>query len=189
MQPKPSFFGFIILVVSTYISGCDTTNYGRVAMDLGSAGKCDDAETVVRQHISSDDPGRAALLLGVIAVQCHKNDDLGIRYWKLSARYGNPDAQDALLRIGQPVPAADLKPKEDDITPFLIGIGAGIMSHRSPPAVNYAPPQGGSIPPMAPEGSGKHGGNGMGYTMCPDGTFVAGSSCVMTPNGTYVGRP
>lgn len=31
--------------------------------------------------------------------------------------------------------------------------------------------------------------NDNAYTQCPDGTYVTGRYCVMTPNGRYIGRP
>lgn len=45
----------------------------------------------------------------------------------------------------------------------------------------------GGTPRMAPDESFVNGGNGR-TTMCPDGTFVGGSTCVITPNGKFVGR-
>lgn len=42
-------------------------------------------------------------------------------------------------------------------------------------------------PQRAPNGA-YVGGNGP-VSMCPDGSYVAGSRCVLTPNGTYVGAP
>lgn len=64
-------------------------------------------------------------------------------------------------------------------------VGGGAQCQMAPDG-SYVPRQGNSMPRMAPDGSYVQGGGQM--TMCPDGSHVAGSRCVMTPNGGYVGR-
>lgn len=44
----------------------------------------------------------------------------------------------------------------------------------------------GSQPVMTPEGG--FVGGGRGSVMCPDGSYVSGWSCVLAPDGRYVGE-
>lgn len=63
-------------------------------------------------------------------------------------------------------------------------IGGGARCELAPDG-HFVPetPQG---PQMAPDGSFVPGGHGI--TMCPDETFVAGTRCIMTPDGNWLGQ-
>lgn len=62
----------------------------------------------------------------------------------------------------------------------------GNAMERNPPGypVHPAPP---AVIPSVPGYGNNATGNGR-VVQCPDGTYVTGRYCVMTPNGTYVGR-
>ena len=95
-----------------HLVGCGPPSYLARAQELANSGRCNEADAQIRNNES--DPGRKAGILGAIAHDCHKDQELANRYLTLSARYGNPVAQDQLMRARQPVPPADLKGRDTD---------------------------------------------------------------------------
>jgi hypothetical protein len=86
---------------------CGPPSYMVRVKSLIGSGQCSAAESEVSQYES--DPGSRATMLAGIADECYRDRKATIRYLNLAARYGHPVAQEALVKMGEPVPSADLK--------------------------------------------------------------------------------
>lgn len=65
-------------------------------------------------------------------------------------------------------------------------IGGSGATCQMTPKGNYVPRVEGKSPQLMPNGTYIQGGTNK--QLCPDGSYVAGTQCVMTPNGKYVGK-
>ena len=63
-------------------------------------------------------------------------------------------------------------------------VGSGAQCQLTPSG-SYVPKVEGKNPQLTPSGGYVQGG--APKTLCPDGTYVAGTRCVLAPNGKYVG--
>ena len=77
------------------------------ARALMAAGKCEDARRLVANN--EPDPSMKFGFIGASFADCDRNMSEAVRYWTLSARYGNTWAQETLAKLGKPVPPADLQ--------------------------------------------------------------------------------
>lgn len=64
-------------------------------------------------------------------------------------------------------------------------VGGGAQCQMAPDG-SYVPQRGNSTPQLAPNGSFVPGGGQV--TLCPDGSYVTGKTCILAPNGRYIGR-
>ena len=80
---------------------------------LVASGKCYEAEKLANEN--SHDPGIRFYNLAVVAGRCENNLQKFVDYARLSARYGNVYAGQLLVKAGEPVPSADLRPQQDRV--------------------------------------------------------------------------
>ena len=82
---------------------------------LSRSGDCSGAEKQARSyqagHNTISGTANALTLFGAIAVECRHDKPQGVRYLNLAARYGHESARQMLVKLKEPVPAADLSAK------------------------------------------------------------------------------
>ncbi len=143
----------LVLLSSGALSGCSTitgpqTNFERGYAAL-NAGNLPLAE---KHFFSATQEGEPTAWnnLGVVYERLSRRDD-AVRAYGLAARYGIPVAQSNLVRLGEPVPAADLatlraQPQASgdtaaDLTgAFIQGLAQGYRPPTPPAVVNPPPP-------------------------------------------------
>lgn len=101
-----------VISLCAMLVGCGTPAYMTRIQTLNNSGQCAAAESEV--NANEHEPGRRAMWLGGIAHDCRRDEQAAIRYFTLSARYGNSFAQEQLAKLNQPVPPADLKGRNTD---------------------------------------------------------------------------
>ena len=92
-------------LVVMLIAGC-AAPWHRHAQQLVLTGQCQAARRAIEAN--ENDPGMKAGWIAATFADCDKNMPEAIRWFTLSARYGNPVAQQSLAQLRQPVPPADL---------------------------------------------------------------------------------
>lgn len=141
------------------------------------------------------------------------NEEPAISWLNLAARWGDQTAISELRRKSLPVPQSDLlqqsiaarerqNQEAIDALMGLIFIGTMVESVGNGNTINpgYLPSQSSttntydSYRPTTSRSSscvitpdGSFVGGGRGTTMCADGSFVAGNRCQMVPDGSFVG--
>jgi hypothetical protein len=134
---------FIVLVALGILTGCGTPWLNR-ADQQAKAGQCNAARDTVRSGGGSPDMQAAAL--ASIAADCDRDMPQAYRLLNLSARYGNPWAQQQLAKEGQPVPPADLRQAPPDyVGAFLRGYYAAPRSPMVMPPVNCRSVRSGNV--------------------------------------------
>jgi len=107
---KPVQLTCAVISIGLLVGCGGPPSYAARVDKLSSSGQCDAAESEVTKH--EYNLGRRAALIGGIAADCRRDKEAFIRYLTLSARYGEPFAQQELTRMGLPVPSADLKGRD-----------------------------------------------------------------------------
>jgi len=111
LQPKAKR-AFLVASVALLLAGCVSDNdAARIAEREARAGHCDPAVAYADQHIS--DSGLRYYEHAYVDSHCLRNRAEMFGYLNLSARYGNMGAQKVLMKLGKPVPAADLRIAEE----------------------------------------------------------------------------
>lgn len=96
----------ISLFLALSVSGCGTPAWFDRSRAYSDAGNCDAALNEVYRN--AGDPGKRALVIGAIYAECKRDKGTAIKYFTLAARYGEAPAPEFLVRLGAPVPPADL---------------------------------------------------------------------------------
>lgn len=96
----------IFLLVALLLTGCASTTWIDSFNSSLRQGRCSDAMNVVE---SANIPAIDLMVAkGAVYNQCYRDTDKAAAYFSLAARYGNPAAIDELIKMGKPIPAADL---------------------------------------------------------------------------------
>ena len=121
------------------LAGCGSMGKGSVdrakVESYMASGNCDAA---IRETDSINLPGWRAVFVGMIYHDCKRDKPTAIRYWTLAARYGVPNAQEILVKMGQPVPTADLARNDSDadalnlLNAAIMGWNAGRTRNSNP---------------------------------------------------------
>lgn len=101
-----------LLVVALFLSGCATLSLSQEGMNYQNVGNYSAALAVYRQGASQGDP-YCINNIGVMYENGQIDDlpqvEMAVRQYQLAARYGLPNAQQNLVRLGREVPPADLQ--------------------------------------------------------------------------------
>lgn len=128
-----------VVVFSAALASCHTTGY--LGTEAAKAGRYAEAEPLLLQAIrEGDEPGVAWTNLGVIYSRTNRPKQ-ATEAVIMGARYGDSNAQSALVKAGRPVPPADLAPKTMSDAQLLLMMGgslaqgwnAGARTPASPP--------------------------------------------------------
>lgn len=102
-----------IFVLVVALSGCAAPAYGpdKIARmnQAVSSGQCAEAYALVNES----NAGVKFFNLAYVAGNCERNMDKAINYLNYGARIGNQESINELLRLGRPVPVADIKHSSD----------------------------------------------------------------------------
>jgi hypothetical protein len=130
------------------LSGCASdVDDAHTVEKMTAAGRCVPAAAYADQNIT--DVGLRLYEHAYVADHCLKDKAAMLAYLNLSARHGNVYAQKGLAKMGEPVPAADLRPTQsrssgDNAATLLMLLGAGVSGFNqgrgygqpSPPLVS-----------------------------------------------------
>ena len=106
----------LVFLTAGLFSGC--ASLAEQGMDAYAAGDVKMAEQKLAESIRGGDPS-GWNNLGVIYSRTGR-PELAKRAYQMAARYGNPTAQQNLISMGLPVPAADLKKAQDARVPLIV---------------------------------------------------------------------
>jgi hypothetical protein len=87
-------------------SGCASYNH-EAAIAKANRGDCNGADNELDKGVGAGD-SRAISSKGWLYEYCYKNRGVAIDYYRLAARKGDDWARSQLVRLGQPIPSADL---------------------------------------------------------------------------------
>lgn len=87
-------------------SGCASYDQA-VFSSRADRGDCNGAASELTKGVSAGDVS-AISNMGWLYEYCYKNRDQAIGYYKLAARKGSDYSRTQLVRLGQPIPSADL---------------------------------------------------------------------------------
>ena len=98
-----------IITLLGILSGCGTTGDASSLQHAQLYMKTGNCQAAIDEIIAnSGNPGQRATNLGSVYHGCVHDDKKAIQYFTLGARYGFPPAPENLIRLGAPVPTADL---------------------------------------------------------------------------------
>lgn len=122
----------LTVLLGTTLAGCAPAHMTR-AIEYSNSGNCNAA---FREVINNEsDPGLKAGLIGAIFIECKNDRATAIKYFTLSARYGIEGGRNGLMRLGAPVPYADLQSASssslDLLNAAVSGWNAGTAASRN----------------------------------------------------------
>lgn len=116
----------VIALAALLLAGCATSAaWEDLARQQMAAGQCNAARATV--YANQADPGAQAGEIGAVFAECDRNMAEAVRFWTISARYGNGFAQQTLAKLGKPVPAPDLQQAQGPgaVESFMQGYNQG----------------------------------------------------------------
>lgn len=104
---------YLFVIAAVVSTGCAAPAYGpdKIARinQAVSSGQCTEAYSLVNES----DASVKFFNLAYVAGNCERNMDKAVNYLNYGARIGNQESISELLRLGRPVPVADINNNRD----------------------------------------------------------------------------